>query len=122
MNLIESASRFVSGAEIIREWLGAGAVTIDPSLAQKRADICAACPMNIHGGTISASIAQAVKRQVEIKNKLKLRVDGEKKLGRCSACSCESRLKIWLPLERILPDPEEMQNFDPKCWLRNEQP
>ena len=120
MNLMSQAAKLLNGVEIIQEWLGAGAITVSPEQAQIRANICIACPKNIKGGLISASIAEAVKRQVEIKNKLNLRVAGEKELGRCSACLCESKLKIWLPLRNILPDDSERANFDEKCWLLTE--
>jgi hypothetical protein len=123
MNLLESARKLVGGAEVIQEWLGSGAITVSPELAQKRAAICISCPKNIHGGIISEPLAKAVRRQVEIKNKLNLRVSGEKSLGRCAACSCESKLKIWLPLRNILPEPEERANFEQNhCWLLAEQP
>lgn len=120
MNLIDAAKKYVTGAEIIAEWLGSGAITVPQEQAQKRADCCIACPMNVKGGIVSDSVAKAVKRQVEIKNKLKLRVSGEQRLGKCQACLCESKLKIWLPLQRILPDAEELNNFAPGCWLRTE--
>lgn len=122
MNLLDRAKKLAEGAQIISEWLGSGAVTVLPNMAQRRANTCIACPMNIKGGVVTEAVALAVKRQVELKNKLNLRVDGEKKLGRCSACLCESRLKIWIPLQRILPDADELPKFSENCWLRNEKP
>ena len=121
MNLIERASKYILGAETIKNWLGEGAATVSPELAQKRADTCASCKLNVKSGIISESIAAEIRRQVEIKNKLNLRVSGEKSLGKCAACFCENRLKIWLPLRNILPEPDERVNFDSKCWLLNEE-
>jgi hypothetical protein len=121
MNLMTQAAKLLNGVETIQEWLGAGAVTVSPELAQQRATICIGCPKNIKGGLISASIAEAIRKQVELKNKLNLRVAGEKELGRCAACLCESRLKIWLPLRNILPEPSERANFEQNyCWLLKE--
>lgn len=120
MNLIDRAKAIKEGAGIIHDWLGAGAITVQPDHAQRRANICIACPMNIKGGIVTAAVAQAVKRQVSLKNKLNLRVTGEKSLGRCSACFCESKLKIWLPLERIKPDAQDVKAFHESCWLRSE--
>ena len=78
MNLIERAKQFKVGAETIMEWLGAGAITVHPTLAQGRADVCLKCPLNVHESSITEAMAAAIKKQVEIKNKLQLRVNGEK--------------------------------------------
>jgi hypothetical protein len=118
MNIIEQAARLANGMQVIMEWLGEGAVTVSQEEAQRRADICLACPMNTHSGTVTEAVARAVKHQVEIKNQLNLRVQGEQKLGKCAACLCETKLKIWLPLERIKPTAEELPAFDQSCWLR----
>ena len=120
MNLIERAKQFKVGAETIMEWLGAGAITVHPTLAQSRANICLKCPLNVHESSITEAMAAAIKKQVEIKNKLQLRVNGEKSLLSCSACGCVTRLKIWVPLENILPEPEDRHKFDENCWLLKE--
>ena len=117
-NLIERAKQFKEGTKILTEWLGQGANTVDWRTAQRRADICLKCPLNQKDSVVTSAIADAIKRQLEIKNKLQLRVVGEKSLHTCSGCGCVTRLKIWLPLQNILPTPEEMPNFDDSCWLK----
>lgn len=121
MSLLERVQQFKEGAETIMEWLGSGASTVHCALAQRRADICIKCPMNQHESSITESMATAIKRQVEIKNKLNLRVTGEKSLHSCTACGCVTRLKIWVPLQNIIPDPEELEKFHTDCWLRHEK-
>lgn len=120
-HLTERVAQFAEGARILTDWLGSGAITVDPATAQRRADICLKCPMNVNESFTAEAIAAAVRKQVEIKNHLQLRVDGEKGLHTCTACGCVTRLKVWVPLERILPDAEELPKFDPGCWLRNEK-
>lgn len=119
-HLLDRAKQFKEGAQILSEWLGSGAVTVDPATAQRRADVCLKCPLNVHESFTAETIAAAIRRQVEIKNSLKLRVNGEKSLHTCAVCGCVNRLKIWLPLERILPTPEELPKFDSACWLISE--
>jgi hypothetical protein len=120
MNLIERARQYRDGADTIMEWLGSGAVTVDPATAQRRADICLKCPLNVQESAITEVMASAIRMQVELKNNLQLRVKGEKSLKSCSACGCVTRLKIWIPLKDIMPDPIELEKFDERCWLRNE--
>lgn len=119
-NLLDRAKQFKEGAKILSEWLGSGAVTVDPATAQRRADVCLKCPLNVDESFTSELIAATVRKQVEMKNHLKLRVNGEKSLHICKACGCVNRLKIHVPLERILPDADELPKFDPSCWLHTE--
>ena len=120
MNLIERAKQFKEGAQTIMDWLGAGAQKVHPTLAQSRADVCLRCPLNVKQSAMTEAMADAVKKQVEIKNRLQLRVKGEKSLLSCAACGCVTRLKIWLPIENILPEDQERHKFDPECWIFKE--
>lgn len=117
MNIFERVKAYKDGMEVIRDWLGEGGITVSQVMAQKRANICIACPKNVGGWMFVDAVAAAIRRQTEIKNKLQLRVEGEKQIKTCAACGCASKLKIWIPLRNILPDEDERVNFDPKCWL-----
>ena len=117
MNWTERVSQIANGAKVLADWLGHGGITVDKEVAQSRADICLKCPKHVKDWPILESAADAIKRQIEIKNHLDLHVRGEKSLHFCAGCGCVCRLKIWLPLENILPEPEERAKFDPNCWL-----
>lgn len=119
-NLIERVKQYSEGVKILTDWLGSGAITVDPATAQRRANVCLKCPMNVKESPATEAIADAIRKQVEIKNRLNIRVDGEKSLHTCTGCGCVNRLKIWLPIERILPTPEELPKFDAACWLHTE--
>jgi hypothetical protein len=122
MNLLDRAKQFTEGATILAAWLGGGGETVPIQMAQKRADICLKCPLNKPLSVVNETIAKAIKAQLEIKSKLNLRVNGEKSLRSCEACGCVTKLKIWVPLQRIKPDPDELEKFHQDCWLRNETP
>lgn len=122
MTLLERAQQMVNGAVILRDWLGSGGHTVEHNLAQKRADTCLKCPMNSSTFSLVEAAAAAIKQQVEMKNHLQLRVNGEKGLHICQACGCAMRLKVWLPIERIMPEPSEREKFHELCWLRSEVP
>lgn len=120
MNLIEQAKRYKDGAIILKDWLLGGAEIVDREVAQKRASVCLLCPLNQDGLRIAESVSAEIRKQVELKKHLQLRVNGEKGLKTCAACLCPLRLKIWIPLALVLPDDEERSKLDAKCWLINE--
>lgn len=122
MNHLERVKAYANGTVVLAQWVGSGGTTVDQLEAQRRADICIGCPQNQEGLKIAESAALAIRQQMELKNNLQLRTMREKSLYTCAACLCPLRLKIWLPLERILPDDELKPKLDPKCWLLEQKP
>ena len=120
MTFLDRAQQIKDGAITIAEWLGSGAETVSKVDAQRRADICLKCPLNLPGVGITSIVANAIRRHLEVKNKLQLRVAGEKSLKTCAACSCQNRLKIWVPIQNLGVDREELVKFDDNCWIRHE--
>lgn len=121
MNLIEQAKRYKEGAETLRDWLLGGAEIVDKGVAQNRASVCLSCPLNQDGLKIAETVSAQIRKQVELKKHLQLRVNGEKQLKTCAACLCPLRLKVWIPLALVLPDDEEKSKLDARCWLLNEK-
>lgn len=120
MNFFERLVAYKDGMAIIQEWIGQGSEVVSQELAQKRADTCISCPKNVDDWTFVDRVADAIRRQTELKNHLNLHVENEDKIKTCAACGCASKLKIWIPLKNIEPEESERANFDPKCWLLNE--
>lgn len=119
MSLIEKSKQLANGAKILVEWIGSGGVPVDKELAQARADVCLKCSKHDLNFGITEIAAGVIAQQIELKNHLKLRVSGERSLHTCSVCGCALRLKVHVPLHRILPEPTD--NFPPECWLMTEQ-
>lgn len=122
MNLLNHAKQFVNGAEEIRDWLGSGGQVVSYEEAQARANICKTCALNQPVGLIKGAIADATRKRLEIKNKIGLRVAGERQLGKCDPCGCVLRLLIWEPQNRIQPflTDEEIRNYPAFCWKLKE--
>ena len=121
MNLIHRVASIPRGAEVIWNWLGEGGITVAQEEAQRRANICLNCPGNNVGGILKESLAEMVKRHIEVKNNLGLRVYGEKSLGECEVCLCQLRLKVWVPIELVKKhmlsdEPEKFKSVNPQCW------
>jgi hypothetical protein len=124
------AGQLKSGAEILIGWLGRGLRPVASGESQYRADICTGrtsgrpCPFNRDGFKFIASAARIIHRQVEYKNHLRLRVEGEENLKTCAICLCHLPLKVHVPLQEILnhTDPEKLAEFSakqPECWMLN---
>lgn len=120
MSIFQRVAQIANGLTILNEWVGSGGVPVDKELAQARANVCVGCPLNTDGGDVTDAIADAIKQQIELKNQLELRVDGEKRLKACQACGCVMRLKVWVPFAFIAPTAEEKTKLDPNCWQLTE--
>ena len=121
--LFDAVSSIPRGVETIREWLGEGGIPVDPATAQRRANICLECPKNVPPNIVTQSVALAIRRHLEVKNKLGMRVDGEKRLGKCDVCQCMLRLKIHVPIgivRRQMP-PGEFDAYPAPCWQTEEK-
>lgn len=119
---IDRVKSIPRGVETISEWLHDGTGPVDISTAQRRADVCLKCPHNKSGGVLSNVVASAVKRHLEVKSKLGLRVLGEKSLHECEICRCQNRLKIWVPIETLSRHSSPDDNFPSHCWQITEKP
>lgn len=117
-NLIERAKSIPKGIEVIANWLGEGGVPVAPHLAQTRANICLKCPLNKKGSSLVEVLARSVHMHVRVKNKLGVRVFGEKQLGECGVCLCNLPLKVHVPIKNIRKTmfADEAEKFPAYCW------
>lgn len=118
MNIWDEIKRIPDGTRHLADWLGSGGSVVDPATAQHRANTCLTCGLNQPGATVTKAVALAIKAQLGVKNKLKLRVDGEKRLHSCDACGCVLRLLVWEPQDRVesqITD-EERVKLPSMCW------
>ncbi len=98
------AKNIWAGLRTVGEWLDANGPTVDQALADTRAAICVACPLNGSGDFgkfFVAPAAAAIKRQVEKLNGRGLKTASDDKLGVCEACTCAMKVKVWVPIEYI---------------------
>jgi hypothetical protein len=123
VNIFDQAKRIPNGVRVITEWLGSGGQIEPPAEAQRRADICKTCPMNVGGMVVTTAVAMAVKQHLAVKNQLQLRVSGEKSLHLCSACGCVLRLLIWQPIDMVRSElsNQEAELLPPHCWKLSKQ-
>lgn len=123
MNIWEEIKRIPDGTRHLADWIGSGGAVVDPATAQHRANTCLKCDLNEPGATVTKAVALAIKAQLGVKNKLNLRVDGEKRLHTCHACGCVLRLQIWEPQERVEGhlDKQIIGQLPSMCWKITKQ-
>ena len=120
MSLLEEAKDF---GELWASWIGAGLKPVSKFQAQERANVCLKCPKNQphkFQEFYKGAVAFLLRRQVAMKNKMNLRLDGEKSLHICDACGCLNVLKPWVPIEHVLKT-TKMDDLDPNCWILKEK-
>ena len=125
MNVLDEILNDARGVEIISDWLGAGGVPVEQHTAEYRAFTCELCSENRPGNwwdQVKNSIATWIGWTIEVKNRMKLEVPNENKLGICRACGCCNRLKIWTPIEHIKTHTsfEVSRRFPGNCWIISE--
>lgn len=104
------------GAATLAEWIGDGGVPVSPELANKRADICAACPQNVAKvKKIEKAVAEAILRKEEVRNKMDLRTGNDHNLRMCATCGCYLKLKVWVPFKNL-----REEDFPENCWFWRE--
>lgn len=116
MNVIEKIKQLGHGASAIAEWLGSGGEVVDANTAQERADTCLACPLHNPDQNATVLIGEAVRRVLEAKNKIGLRVNNEDKLGSCSVCGCVLKLQVFEPVFLLEKQTAKDAGYAPQCW------
>jgi len=114
------------GGRVLIDWLGDHAKPVPIEIAQRRANVCLECPENQDGHSLlrlTADAVRAIAEQMNAKEHLKLRVEGEERLHACRVCRCPLPVKVHVPLATILErtDQETLNSFPPYCWLLAEQ-
>lgn len=113
--------RAAQGTAVILDWLTSGGQPVAQDLANKRAEICVACPKNVEGAWYTVKPAEIIKNTLEARKDLKLETPSDGVLKSCDVCKCLMRLKVWTPLQYIIGNtkPEIMAEFPKNCWIKN---
>lgn len=112
------------GTAVVLDWIQAGGDPVTQELAEKRAEICVACPKNVVGAWYTTAPAELLKSAIKGWQQLKgsdfaFETAQGDKLKSCDVCKCLMRLKCFCPLPHIVAKtrPEIMGAFPPNCWV-----
>lgn len=108
---------YKDGMKTLLAWTCNSGELVERDVAQKRADVCAKCPLNVKDWQVTEAVADAIRSHVGLKQHLGLTLDNEEQLHTCSACGCVCRLKVWLPAQFVEPTDEMKAKLHKDCWL-----
>jgi hypothetical protein len=102
------------GLETFKDWVRSGFAKVDQSEAERRAEICTRCFMNVQVQGCSG----CMKLVAEVSGKLKTESDSA--LKSCAVCKCFLKVKVHFPLQLLLDNEDEkLQSIYPEhCWLK----
>lgn len=129
---------FGVGAETVADWLGAGGIPADSSIAEHRAKTCAlgdrdqdgkpcSCRYNEPGtrwDQFAAETVSIIMAQRRAKFALGLKIPSEDQLHFCALCHCKLETKVFVPMSHIAAHaPESLwKQLPPWCWMVKERP
>lgn len=122
---VVGVKRVVAGVKAVALWLGDGLKPVSQELAEARAGICVACPLNGDPNFIerlSAIGAEEIRTMMAIRSDMALKTSHDAKLHTCTACSCHLPLKVFCPLDHITAtmSPEVRSGLHKDCWIKLE--
>lgn len=120
MNILKKA---IDLYNLRTDWLGAGGQPVPLEQAQARADVCLKCPMNQERPIyemFTGKVARTILSQIQLKDKMGLKVRNEASLHVCQACQCILKLKVQAPLKFIVEN-TPTDDLHPDCWISSEQ-
>lgn len=123
---LSAVKNVAAGAKTLASWIGSGANPVTREMAERRASVCVKCPLNEPGDLsnfFTRATSELIRMQIQTAQDLDLTTPHDSKLGVCSACDCPMRLKIFVPLDKILDHmlPEAKSALDSKCWITAEE-
>jgi hypothetical protein len=130
--MIAEIKNLWTGAQLLYDWLGDGGA-VSPMVAEFRAQRCISgnngepCPNNVQPRSwekhLTDPVAQAIRRQLELKHGMNLHLPDEDKLAMCKICGCCNALLVWTPTKHLREHHLKNHSIDtyPKfCWKRKE--
>ena len=122
---LSSVANVAAGAKTLANWIAKGANPVTRELAEDRAKVCSVCPKNQPGdfsNFFTRATSELIRMQIQTAQELDLTTPYDSKLGVCAACDCPMRLKVFVPLDKILDHmlPEAKAALDSKCWITAE--
>ncbi len=129
--LLNEIENDITGLAALRDWLGDSGDPVHPLVAEMRAERCVhgnngqPCPLNKARRWWEAAketAAKWIRKEIELKSHMNLRVSQEDSLGMCKACGCCLPLKVWAPRSVVREHTtQKIVDKTPSfCWIRRD--
>lgn len=132
MRVLDEIKKDARGLAILKDWWGEDLRHVSQALADHRSLSCLrgnngeACPHNKAPNwwerNIKNPIAQAIKAQLEIKERFKMNTPFDDRLHMCACCGCPLKSKIWVHIAHVQKHTpaSEIARMPDWCWIRIE--
>jgi len=118
------------GRKILRDWVGESGTPVPLNEAQSRANVCLhggpngeRCPYNYQGSWLwNLATSIAINQQMEIRENMKIKLEGDENLHVCDRCGCKLKLKVHTPFHHLYRHTSDHQftQLPPWCWMVQE--
>lgn len=95
-------------------FIASGGVLVDQAEAERRAAICAACPLNVgmHGCGVCRTTVDAFRATI-----LQRSTSQDAGLLNCGVCGCENKTQVHIPIETLRAGTGDLDySVNPSCW------
>lgn len=107
------AERFLRTA---KDFVFKGGQRVSQEEAERRAAICASCPMNVSGEFCNTCfLRNMVASTIAMVTSWTTSRDAELKV--CSVCGCKNSIKVFIPVENM-NDKTLAEHWHSSCWMR----
>jgi hypothetical protein len=120
---ISAVKKIAAGAALLMEWEESGLPPEPAAVSEARAVICATCPKNEKGKSLTEIFTVPASNRILDKLKrlhdLNLKTSKDADLAVCQACLCPLKLKVHTPMSLIQKrtKPEQRAELHPQCWI-----
>lgn len=122
---VSDIKRLAAGAGLLMAWDASGLPPVAAEVSTKRAEVCAACPLNSIAKLETwntVPVAVSLKERLARLGSMKLTTPSDSKLGLCDAMYCPTGQLTHAPIEIISRrvKPEIRSIFAVDCWILKE--
>lgn len=125
MNIVDEIRNDANALALMADWLGDGMAPVEQDVSNQRASVCVSCKENVQPkwwDRFKTAIAETIRAQIEIKQKIEVGTPWDDNLNMCRCCGCCTRLKVHTPIQHIKnhTSEETMNSFPSYCWIKTE--
>ncbi len=122
MIILEEIKSDSAALMLVKDWLGDGE-SVRKHTAENRASVCVECKFNVAPNWwdhhVKEPIAETIKKELELKSRMKMDTEFDEHLSMCKICGCCNRLKIWAETHDIrdhMPK-GQLEKYPVWCWV-----
>lgn len=123
---VDEIKRLALGSSILVAWEESGDVAVDQGVAEERARVCAACPLNSvqkYEEWLRHPLTGMLKYRMVRVSAMKLSTRSDARLGLCEGLYCPTPILVHEPSGIVTKKMEQKGSvkLDDSCWLKSQR-